>query len=207
MVSKLVIGVVSVVVLLGLVSFVFNGEDSKKGKLTKIAESVPQELSVGSKFVEVASDSEGTNNLLKALAPGEGQEVLSQNFDQEGDSLSGSIETRVEGVVDFDQIETSFRNLGKGWESGDISSGGDSFDGTFEKTYPVVTIAGQKYIPSASVTISITIEDDGYTYTNYDVDITLEEIEENSSGDREIVEDSLDDEDEEDNEPINPDDL
>lgn len=41
-----------------------------------------------------------------------------------------------------------------------------------------MTINEQKYIPYASVTISITIEDDGYTYTNYDIDVTLEEIKE-----------------------------
>ena len=203
-----VLPIIGLLVIVGIVIVVIAvSGGSNKGELKAIAETIPEQLSIDSQFVKVES---GTDNLLEPLSPGEDQEILSRNFDQDGDTLSGSIETRTEGIIDFEKVKASFLQKGQGWESGDISYGGDSFDATFEKSYPVIDKDGEKYIPYASVTISITIEDDGFTYTNYDIDITLEKVEEGdsseSSGSIEVSLDS-EEEEEEEEEIINLDDL
>ena len=82
-----------------------------------------------------------------------------------------------------------------GWQSFDITLSDDSLDITFEKDYSPVTIDSRTYIPSASVTISVTVhEDDGITEINYDVDITLEETEGELEIDDEDIADTDDDE-------------
>ena len=64
------------------------------------------------------------------------------------------------------------------WTSRDIELDDDSLDITFEKDYPLVIIDEKDYIPSTSVTISVTVYSDSeFSDINYDVDITLEEVE------------------------------
>ena len=113
-----------------------------------------------------------------SIDPDGNQQTLSKNFDVEGDSLSGSIEARTNKVLDLDALGDSLLAGTSNWESGDVSVEGDSLDITFEKDYPVVEVEGRKYIPSSSVTLSVTVyEDEGFSDGNYDIDITLEEFE------------------------------
>ncbi|WP_407355418.1 DUF5667 domain-containing protein [Methanolobus sp. WCC5] len=114
-----------------------------------------------------------------SIDPTVDHEILSSNFEVEGDSLSGSVEARTDEVLDLNSLKDQLLAGTSGWESGDVSVEGDSLDITFEKDYPVVEIEGMKYIPSSSVTLSVTVyEDDGFSDGNYDIDITLEEVEE-----------------------------
>ncbi|MCH7648555.1 MAG: hypothetical protein IIA83_08115, partial [Thaumarchaeota archaeon] len=77
----------------------------------------------------------------------------------------------------------------------DVTSNDDSLDITFEKDFDEVIINDENFVPSSSVTISVTIYvDDGYTEINYDVDITLEEIYDDTEFE---VEDEEKDDDEE----------
>ena len=112
-----------------------------------------------------------------SIDPAGDHKTLSRNFDVEGDTLSGSIETRTDEVLDLNALKIQLLAGTSGWESGDVSVEGDSLDITFEKDYPVVEVEGRKYIPSSSVTLSVTVEDDGFTDGNYDIDITLETVE------------------------------
>ena len=112
-----------------------------------------------------------------SIDPNDNHEVLSRNFDVEGDTLSGTIEAKTKGVLDLSTLETSLLAGTSGWESGDVHVEGDSLDITFEKDYPIAVIEGKSYIPSSSVTLSVTIEDNEYTVGNYDIDITMEEVE------------------------------
>jgi len=112
-----------------------------------------------------------------SIDPDGDHEVLSRNFDVEGDTLSGTIEARTDEILDLDVLEESLLVGTSGWESGDVHVEGDSLDITFEKDYPVVMIEGENYIPSSSVTLSVTIEGNEYIVGNYDVDITMEEVE------------------------------
>ena len=112
-----------------------------------------------------------------SIDPNQNHEVLSRNFDVEGDTLSGSIEARVDEVVDLEILGDSLLAGAFGWDSGDVSIEGDSLDITFEKRYPQVLIEGKTYIPSSSVTLSVTVyESEGFSDGNYDIDITLEEV-------------------------------
>ena len=112
-----------------------------------------------------------------SIDPDGEHEVLSRNFDVEGDTLSGTIEARTEEILDLDTLRDSLLAGTSGWESGDVHVEGDSLDITFEKDYPIVVIEGKSYIPSSSVTLSVTIEDNTYTVGNYDIDITMEATE------------------------------
>ena len=128
------------------------------------------------------SEQELVNTMDKVLEelsidPNENHQVLSRNFDVEGDTLSGSIEARVDEVLDLETLGESLLAGAFGWESGDVSIEGDSLDITFEKHYPEVSIEGKLHIPSLSVTLSVTVyESEGYSDGNYDIDITLEEV-------------------------------
>ena len=127
-------------------------------------------------------EQELVNTMDKILAelsidPNANHQVLSRNFDVEGDTLSGSIEARVDEVMDLETLGESLLTGTFGWESGDVSIAGDSLDITFEKHYPEVLIEGKRYTPSSSVTLSVTVyESEGYSDGNYDIDITLEEV-------------------------------
>ena len=109
-----------------------------------------------------------------SIDPNGNHEVLSRNFDVEGDTLSGTIEARTEEILDLDALSDSLLAGTSGWESGDVHVEGDSLDITFEKDYPVVVIEGKNYFSSSSVTLSVTIEDNTYTVGNYDIDMTME---------------------------------
>ena len=112
-----------------------------------------------------------------SIDPNANHQVLSRNFDVEGDSLSGSIEARVNEVVNLELLGDSLLAGTSGWDSGDVSIEGDSLDITFEKRYPEIFIEGKPYIPSSSVTLSVTVYDsEGFSDGNYDIDITLEKV-------------------------------
>jgi hypothetical protein len=119
------------------------------------------------------------DKILKELSidPNANHQVLSRNFDVEGDSLSGSIEARVNEVVNLESLGDSLLAGASGWDSGDVSIEGDSLDISFEKRYPEIFIEGKPYIPSSSVTLSVTVyESEGFSDGNYDIDITLEKV-------------------------------
>ena len=123
-----------------------------------------------------------------SIDPNGDHKILSRNFEVQGDSLSGSIEARTNEVLDLNSLKSQLLAGTSGWESGDVSIEGDSLDITFEKDYPIVEVEGVKYIPSSSVTLSVTVEDDGFTDANYDIDITLEEVESEEETETEEVE-------------------
>ena len=111
-----------------------------------------------------------------SIDPNGDHTVLSRSFDVEGDSLSGSIDVRVDEMLDLGSLKQEILSGTSGWEDGDVSVDGDSLDISFEKNYPVVEVEGRSYIPVVDVTLSVTVEDDGFTDGSYDIDITLEDL-------------------------------
>ena len=102
-----------------------------------------------------------------SINPNGNHQVLSRNFDVEGDTLSGSIEARIDAVVDLEMLGESLLAGISGWESGDVSIEGDSLDITFEKHYQGVLIEGKTYVPNVSVTLSVTVyESEGFSDGN-----------------------------------------
>ena len=108
--------------------------------------------------------------------PLSGFEILSENIDIEGDTLSLTAEGRINEILDLLSLEESILSSLSGTQDLDVTSDDDSLDITFEKDFGEVVINDENFVPNSSVTISVTIHDDGYTEINYDVDITLEEI-------------------------------
>ncbi len=102
--------------------------------------------------------------------------ILNEDWSVEDDTLSETIEIRVNKVLDLVTLRDNLliRLDILGWENGDIVLDNDSLDITFEKNYSTVNIFEKMYIPSSSVTLTVTVYDK-YTDSNLDIDITLEE--------------------------------
>ena len=108
--------------------------------------------------------------------PLEGFIMRSENQDVKGDTLTYTARAVKDEVLELPPLKDRLLQDADGWKSSDIELSEDSLDITFKKEYLPVTIDSRTYIPSASVTISVTVhQDDGITAINYDVDITLEE--------------------------------
>jgi hypothetical protein len=112
-----------------------------------------------------------------------GFEILSENIDVEGDTLSFTTEARINEILDLALFEEKILASLSASQDLDVVLNDDSLDITFEKAFDEVVIDGKIFVPNSSVTISVTTHDD-YTVVNHDVDITLVEID----GDAEIVE-------------------